>query len=156
MPTQLNAGKALMSEAAIDTGPEEVVWSEKASMRDFWVNPSHWFFTCITGGVYFALVWLVRLYTRYTLTNERLKITSGLLSKRVDEVELFRVKDTKVYQSFLDRLVGLGTITVQSADQTGELVLRKLPKAVIRREELRTLSNKARDVRGVRSVMMEN
>lgn len=145
-----------MNEIAVDSGPEEVVWSERASMRDFWVNPFHWFFTASTLGIYFALVWLVRLYTRYTLTNERLKVTSGLLSKRVDEVELFRVKDTKVYQSILDRLVGLGTITVQSADKTGELVLRKLPKAVTRREELRTLSNRARDIRGVRSVMMEN
>ena len=142
--------------AIVDAGPEEVVWSETASMRDFWVNPFHWFFTLITFGLYFALVWLTRLYTRYTLTNERLKVTSGLLAKHVDEVELFRVKDTKVYQSILDRLVGLGTITVQSADLTGELVLKKLPQAVTRREELRTLSNKARDKRGVRTVMMEN
>ena len=142
--------------AIVDVGPEEVVWSEKASMLDFWVNPFHWVFTFFTFGLYFVLVYLTRLYTRYTLTNERLKVTSGLLAKRVDEVELFRVKDTKVYQSFLDRLVGLGTVTVQSADQTGEMVLKKLPKAIARREELRTLSNKARDIRGVRSVMMEN
>ena len=142
--------------AAVDAGPEQTIWSEKASMRDFWVNPFHWVFTFCTLGLYFVLVWLTRLYTRYTLTNERLKVTSGLLAKRVDEVELFRVTDTKVYQSFLDRLVGLGTITVQSADKTGEMVLTKLPNAVIRREELRTLSNKARDVRGVRTVMMEN
>jgi uncharacterized membrane protein YdbT with pleckstrin-like domain len=109
----------------------------------------------ITFGVYFVFVWLTRLYTRYTLTNERLKVTSGLLAKHVDEVELFRVKDTKVYQSILDRLVGLGTVTVQSADATGEMVLKKLPMAIARREELRTLSNKARDMRGVRTVMME-
>jgi uncharacterized membrane protein YdbT with pleckstrin-like domain len=143
------------SAATVDAGPEYVVWSEKASMRDFWVNPFHWFFTLITFGVYFVFVWLTRLYTRYTLTNERLKVTSGLLAEHVDEVELFRVKDTKVYQSILDRLVGLGTVTVQSADATGEMVLKKLPMAIARREELRTLSNKARDMRGVRTVMME-
>lgn len=143
------------SSTAEITSSEEIIWSEKASMLDFIVNPFHWIFTIFTLGLYFVLVYLSRLYTRYTLTSERLKVTSGLLAKNVDEVELFRVQDSKVHQSFLDRLVGLGTISVQSADKTGTIVMRKIPKAQERRETLRTLSNKARDERGVRTVMME-
>ena len=46
-------------------------------------------------------MYLNRINTRYTLTNERLKIEKGLLSKSVDEIELFRVKDTKVKSTFL-------------------------------------------------------
>ena len=134
-----------------DVEEEEVTyWSEKASMRDFIVNPFHWFFTVVTFGIYLILVYLARLYTRYTLTSERLKITSGLLAKRVDEVELFRIKDTKVAQSFLERLVGIGTITVVSTDESGVFEMSKLPNPVDRREQLRKLSNAARKEHGVR------
>jgi len=80
---------------------EQTIWKEKASMRDFYVNPIHWFFTFVTLGLYLVVVYLVRLNTRYTLTNERLIKESGLLGKRVDEIELFRVKDTKVLYSNL-------------------------------------------------------
>jgi len=96
---------------------EEIeIWPEKASMLDFFVNPIQWIYTICTLGIYFLIVYLSRLNTRYTLTDERLKITSGLLTKKVDEIELFRIKDTKVTQTFLNRLVGIGTISVISSD----------------------------------------
>lgn len=34
--------------------------------------------------------------TRYELTNQRLRITTGTLARRVDEIELYRVKDSTV------------------------------------------------------------
>ena len=102
---------------------EKEIWSEKASMLDFAVNPWQWFLTIFTLGLYFIIVYLSRLSTRYTLTNERLKVTKGLLSKSVDEIELFRIKDTKVHQSFLNRLVGIGHIDVTSSDETGMISL---------------------------------
>ena len=134
---------------------ENEIWSEKASMLDFAVNPWHWIFTVGTVGVYFVLVYLIRLSTRYTLTNERLKVTKGLLSKSVDEIELFRIKDTKVHQSFLNRLVGIGHIDVTSSDNTGMIRINNLPKATDRREEIRRLSNEAREKKGVRTIVNE-
>ena len=134
---------------------EKEIWSEKASMLDFIVNPFQWLFTIITCFVYFILVYLSRLSTRYTLTNERLKVTEGLLSKSVDEIELFRIKDTKVRQSFLNRIVGIGHIDVISSDRTGTIRLKHLPKAPERREEIRRLSNEAREKKGVRTIVNE-
>lgn len=134
---------------------EKEIWSEKASMLDFLVNPVQWFFTVFTLGLYFILVYLSRLRTRYTLTNERLKVTKGLLSKSVDEIELFRIKDTKVSQSFLNRIVGIGNIDVISSDETGTIGLKHLPKASKRREEIRRLSNEAREKKGVRTIVNE-
>ena len=134
---------------------EKEIWSEKASMLDFAVNPWHWIFTLGTFGIYFVLVYLSRLNTRYTLTNERIKVTKGILSRSVDEIELFRVKDTKVSQSFLNRLVGIGHIHVTSSDVTGSIRIKHLPKAPDRREEIRRLSNEAREKTGVRTVVHE-
>ncbi len=133
---------------------EEIeIWSEKASMLDFIVNPMQWIFTICTLGIYFLIVYLSRLNTRYTLTDERLKITSGLLTKKVDEIELFRIKDTKVTQTFLERLVGIGTISVISSDETENVIISYLPNSINRREEIRDYSNKSREKKGVRTIV---
>ena len=129
------------------------IWSEKASMLDFIVNPMQWIFTICTLGIYFLIVYLSRLNTRYTLTDERLKITSGLLTKKVDEIELFRIKDTKVTQTFLNRLVGIGTISVISSDETENVIISYLPNSINRREEIRDYSNKSREKKGVRTIV---
>ena len=65
---------------------EKTFWTEKASMKDFYVTPTHWILTLCTFGLYFIIIYLTRLYTRYTLTNERLIIESGILSKNLDEI----------------------------------------------------------------------
>ena len=133
---------------------EEIeIWSEKASMLDFIVNPMQWIFTICTLGIYFLIVYLSRLNTRYTLTDERLKITSGLLTKKVDEIELFRIKDTKVTQTFLNRLVGIGTISVISSDETENVIISYLPNSINRREEIRDYSNKSREKKGIRTIV---
>ena len=136
-------------------GKEEEIWIDKASVKDFLVNPLLWLLTLFTCGIYFNIVSVSRLYTRYTLTTERLKVTKGFFSKSVVEIELFRVKDTKVEQSFLNRLVGIGHIDVISSDQTGRIKLTNLPKALQRREEIMRLSNEARERKGIRTIVNE-
>jgi membrane protein YdbS with pleckstrin-like domain len=74
----------------------------------------------------------------YIITTQRVRVISGLLSKDVQEIELFRVKDTSARQSFLLRLFGLGTITVLSGDEGHpRLVLDGVPRALEMRERLR-------------------
>lgn len=115
------------------TTEETDIWKETASMRDFYVNPKHWLFCLLTLGAYAAVVWLHRYSTRYRLTNERLIKISGLLAKGVDEVELYRIRDTRVHQSLLQRLVGLGDIEVTSTDASGTFCLENLPDALDKR-----------------------
>jgi membrane protein YdbS with pleckstrin-like domain len=74
----------------------------------------------------------------YVITSQRVRVISGLFSKDVQEIELFRVKDTAARQSFLLRLFGLGTITVLSGDEGHpRLVLNGVPRALEMRERLR-------------------
>lgn len=91
----------------------------------------------------------------YVVTTQRVRVISGIFSKDIQEIELFRVKDTMVHQSFLLRLLGLGTITVISGDERHpRLVLSGVPRAVELRERLRSEVMALRQRFGVREVDM--
>jgi uncharacterized membrane protein YdbT with pleckstrin-like domain len=66
---------------------------------------------------------------RYRVTSYRIDFERGLFSKDIDTLELWHVEDIKFHQSFLDRLLDIGQITVISHDETTpELVLQSIPQ----------------------------
>ncbi len=63
----------------------------------------------------------------YTITDERIKITSGLLGKAHENVELIRVQDIDHSQTFGERVLKIGDITIRSHDPSHpEIVLRNV------------------------------
>ena len=101
--------------------------------------------------------WLEVMGSLYQITPERLIVKRGIFMKSIDEVELYRIKDIRMDFSLLNQWAGIGTICMVSSDETtrtGELVLRNVPKAQARREELRRLVDAARKARGVREMDM--
>jgi uncharacterized membrane protein YdbT with pleckstrin-like domain len=58
-----------------------------------------------------------RRAVRYTLTAQRLEVERGMLGKRYESVELWRVRDVVLEQTFFERVRGVGRITVLSSDQ---------------------------------------
>lgn len=56
------------------------------------------------------------LLNRYRLTNQRLRWEHGFIGRQIDEVDLFRVNDVGVEQSAIQRLQGVGNVTVYMAD----------------------------------------
>jgi len=100
-----------------------------------------------------AVVWLHLHAIEYVVTNQRVRIISGIFSKNIQEIELFRVKDTMANQSFFLRLFGLGTITILSGDERHpRIVLSGVPGAVELRERLRQEVMTLRQRFGVREV----
>lgn len=63
----------------------------------------------------FGLPWS---FTVYSLTNEKLIITTGFLNKHEEEVRLYRVMDLALNRTFGQRIFGLGTVHVTSADKS--------------------------------------
>ena len=57
-------------------------------------------------------------FTVYGLTEDRLFIKTGVLNIHEDEVRLYRILDLSLRRSFWQRIVGLGTIHVDSSDKT--------------------------------------
>ena len=75
---------------------------------------------------------------QYVVTTQRVRVMSGLFSQSIQEIELFRVKDTYIHQWFIQRLFGLGTITILSGDaHNPRLVLHGIPHAIALRERVR-------------------
>jgi membrane protein YdbS with pleckstrin-like domain len=96
---------------------------------------------------------LVR-HTTYELTTERLRVTHGILSLEVDDVELYRIKDIHVRQPLLQRICSLGSIVIWSSDVTlPRCRIHAQPIGVVRelREQIRLLSEELRDRKVVRN-----
>jgi uncharacterized membrane protein YdbT with pleckstrin-like domain len=54
---------------------------------------------------------------RYRVSNQRIVVESGALSKRIDEVDMRTVEDIEFQQRFLERLFGIGQIAIVAADK---------------------------------------
>ena len=63
----------------------------------------------------FGLPWT---FTVYTLKEDKLCISSGLLNQKIEEIRLYRIKDFTVHRSLIQRMFGIGTIHICSADST--------------------------------------
>src|SRR5215467_7995743 len=63
--------------------------------------------------------------TRYRLTNQRLVVEQGILSRTLDEVDLRTVDDSGFSQSPLERMQGIGTVWIVASDRSNpRLALR--------------------------------
>jgi membrane protein YdbS with pleckstrin-like domain len=122
------------------------------------VRPDVWTLLALGAAALLALVQIGWRNLRwralaYVVTTQRVRIVSGIFSKDIQEIELFRVKDTLVQQGFIPRLFGLGTITILSGDaHNPRLVLQGVPHALELRERLRQEVMALRQRYGVREM----
>jgi len=87
----------------------------------------------------------------FEVTNQRVRWSRGIMTKRTDELELYRVMDVSLVEPFLLRLVGAGNIEITSADTTTpRLVLPAVLGAGKLREHLRNAVEACRMQKGVR------
>lgn len=69
-------------------------------------------------------------FTKYSIDNERLYIKRGFFSTESDEILLYRILDIKTTQTLGQKLFGVGTVALYSADQTDmNLELKNVKKA---------------------------
>jgi uncharacterized membrane protein YdbT with pleckstrin-like domain len=86
----------------------------------------------------FVIAWIRLRSTQYTVTNQRVLIEQGIFSKEVDEIDLRYLDDSLFTQTLLDRILGIGSVTLLSSDKTSpRYVLRSIndPRGV--RETIR-------------------
>jgi uncharacterized membrane protein YdbT with pleckstrin-like domain len=102
-----------------------------------------------------ALVWLliltlVRKSSRYRITNRNLDTEHGIISKQIETLQLWRIRDLDFRQSFTDRILGIAQIRVFTADVSDpELVLRGLPASRDVFDKLKDAAELARQQRVV-------
>ncbi|WKN42733.1 PH domain-containing protein [Tunicatimonas pelagia] len=91
--------------------------------------------------------------TQYTLTPDRLIMSTGILHRQQDEVELYRVKDYSVATPWLYRGLGIANIYLLTSDKTHpELELHGIRNAGRVKELIRTQVELLRTQKGVREI----
>lgn len=152
-------------------GKEELIWEDNSSQ---WLNFLPFLlsgliimitiFFGITFSKYvlilipFILIFVLLNYLnisnqKYKLTTQRIIIQNGIFNKITDEIELYRIKDHRLEQPFLLRILGLGNIRIITSDQLNqEVILVALKEANAIRENIRQLVENRRVLRGVREL----
>lgn len=97
--------------------------------------------------IFFGLPWT---FTKYSISEDRLFISTGFFSVKEDEVRLYRIMDVSLERKLWQRMCGLGTIKCCSADKTmGDFEIRNIKKS---REVKKMLSNMVEDERTKKKV----
>ena len=76
------------------------------------------FAALLLPAIYLLWKYLVVRTQVFELTSERLRITSGVINQHVDEIELYRVKDSLMLRTWWMRLTGLASIVLETSDRS--------------------------------------
>lgn len=106
--------------------------------------------------MYPLLVWRT---TRYEVTTKRLRLRTGVIARDGRDIPLSRITDVSFRKTLLDRILGCGTLIVESAGEHGETTLREIPHVervsamlfqLVEDERLRAVQNPQGEGRGDR------
>lgn len=68
-------------------------------------------------------------FTRYYIKDNRFYLNEGFFNSVENEVLMYRILDMKLKRSLWDKMCGVGTITLYTADETHkELIIKKVKK----------------------------
>ncbi|GAA0718418.1 PH domain-containing protein [Dactylosporangium roseum] len=89
----------------------------------------------VVGGIALAVVLVVTVWpwirwrtTHYVFTNERVIMRSGVFSRSGRDIPLGRVNDVSFSHTLFERMLGCGTLTIESAGERGQVQLTDLPQ----------------------------
>lgn len=71
--------------------------------------------------------WVRWRTTHYVFTNERVIMREGVFSRSGRDIPLGRVNDVSFSHNLIERMLGCGSLTIESAGERGQVVLTDLP-----------------------------
>lgn len=105
------------------------------------------------AAIYFAVLWFYRKSVRFRVTTTNIETESGMLSRKIDILELWRCRDVRYKQNLLDRMLGIAHIEIFTADvTTPHIEIMGLPASRQLFEQIRDsieLQRQSRNVYGV-------
>lgn len=117
-----------------------------------YLHPWLWF-GVLLGVVPLFNAWYLIVAAQYILTTERLVVISGILTRKTETVELYRVKDLLVCQSWTDQIFHTGNISIISEDRsTPVLEIYGLKKPHVWQEAIRMIVLHERAIKGLRTL----
>lgn len=84
-------------------------------------------------AILFLMLWLIVPVLRwrttvFELTNRRLRMRDGIITRHGRDIPLARINDVSFTKGLLDRLLGSGRLVVESAGEHGQIVLTDIPQ----------------------------
>ena len=103
----------------------------------------------ILAVVAIAILWLIVIWIRwqaiaYTLTDQRIKIESGVFSRAEKIIPIDRVQDCTTRVSLVGRMLGYGRVEVDAAGAQGAEILVHLPNPGAFRDQVFMQSERRR------------
>ena len=89
-------------------------------------------------------------FTVYEVDNDRLTIRKGLFRTETDEILLYRILDIKLVRTLGQKIFGVGTITLYSADQShSTFAIQNIKKPDAVRKFLSRIVERERTAKGI-------
>jgi uncharacterized membrane protein YdbT with pleckstrin-like domain len=134
---------------------EELIWEGRPTWKAWAFN---WILgwvllPVVVGAILLLSVWTKTRSKRWKLTTRRIETETGLLSKRVDTLELWRVRDVEYSQSVTERLAGISSLKITAHDEGSPVIeVRCFPGDRAVYDRLMVAVMQARQQRGVMNV----
>jgi len=137
---------AALSQRVSQSGSSQPIGPVSITPSAKLLKPFYWAAAIIAGLIFFYsnnhganLYWLLVLpailvvwtlarqlrlrYTKLIIAGDKLKYETGMMSRSVRAMDLAKVQDVVVDQTFMDRILSLGTISIQTAGETSRLTM---------------------------------
>src|ERR1700686_1481460 len=88
------------------------------------------------AGLWLIVVWIRWRSTSYTLTDQRIKIETGVFGRQSKMIPIDRIQDCTTRQSLVGRMLGYGRVEVDAAGAQGAEVLDHLPNPDVFRDQV--------------------
>lgn len=92
-----------------------------------------------------AFLWLVVApyvrwaTTHFVLTTRRVLMREGLIARKGRDIPIFRINDVTFEHTVVERILGAGTLVVESAGERGQVTLKDIPHVEDVQREIYTL-----------------
>jgi uncharacterized membrane protein YdbT with pleckstrin-like domain len=96
------------------------------------------------AGAWLIVVWIRWQSTSYTLTDQRIKIDTGVFGRSSKTIPIDRIQDATTRQTLFGRMLGYGRVEVDAAGAQGAEVLDHLPNPGAFRDQVFMLSERRR------------
>ncbi len=71
---------------------------------------------------------LRRQFTKASITGDRLRYESGMTSRSTRNIQLSKIQDVRVDQAVMQRIFGVGNLSIETAGESSRLVLLNVDK----------------------------
>ena len=103
----------------------------------FWFIVSVLLIAAFGIGILILLYWYIKTRaTALTVTANNIIFERGILSKDRTSVSLRHIRSVNVMQSFVNRILGVGTIEISTAGDEPEFTIADLPDPHVVRESI--------------------